>query len=68
MILKARNLALGILPKTELIIPQLYTTELELPPKINKLITTAYNTSINLLLYQLIAIKTASTYTLPTNL
>jgi len=49
-------------------IPQLYTIELELPPKINKLITTAYNTSINLLLYQLVTVKTASAYTLPTNL
>ena len=28
-----------------------HVIELELPPKINKLITTAYNTSINLLLY-----------------
>jgi len=28
----------------------------------------AYNTSINPLLHQLIAVKTAGTYTLPTNL
>ena len=41
----------NMLPTIELTIPQLYTIELELPPKINKLITTAYNTSINLLLY-----------------
>ena len=68
MILKARNLALGILPTTELTIPQLYTTELESPPEINEFITAAYNTFINPLLYQLIAIKTTSTHTLPTNL
>ena len=51
MILKAQNLALSILPIIEPTVPQLYTTELELPPKINKLITTVYNTSINPLLY-----------------
>jgi len=61
-------LALGILPITKPIIPQLYTIELESPPKINEPITTAYDTFINLLLYQLITIKTANTYTLPTNL
>ena len=53
---------------TEPTVPQLYTIELELSPKINELITTAYNTSINLLLYQLIAAKTTSAYILPTNL
>ena len=51
MILKARNLALGILPITKLTVPQLYIIKLESPPKINKLITIVYNTSINLLLY-----------------
>jgi hypothetical protein len=53
---------------TKLTVPQLYTTELELPPEINELITTAYNASIDLLLYQLIAVKTASAHTLPINL
>ena len=51
MILKVWNLALGMLPIMELTVPQLYTIELESPPKINKLITTAYNTSVDLLLY-----------------
>ena len=51
MILKARNLALDMLPMMEPTVPQLYTTELELPSKINKLITAIYNTSINLLLH-----------------
>ena len=51
MILKVRNLALGILPTIKLTAPQLYTIKLKSPPKINELITTAYNTSINLLLY-----------------
>ena len=68
MILKAWNLALGILPIIKLIVFQLYIIELELPPKINKLITIVYNTSIDPLLYQLIAVKTASAYMLPTNL
>ena len=61
-------MALSILPITKPTVSQLYTIELESPPKIDELITTAYNTSIDLLLYQLIATKTASTYTLPTNL
>ena len=51
MILKAQNLALGILPITKPTVSQLYTIELESPPKINKLITIVYNTSIDLLLY-----------------
>ena len=51
MILKARNLALGILPIIELTVSQLYTTELESPPKINKLITTVYDTFIDPLLH-----------------
>ena len=51
MILKARNLALGILFIIELTVSQLYIIELELPPEINKLITTVYNTSIDPLLY-----------------
>ena len=61
-------MALSILPTTKPTIPQLYTIELELPLEIDKLITMAYDTSINLLLYQLIATKTASAYILPTNL
>ena len=61
-------MALSILPTIKPTVSQLYTIELESPPKINKLITIAYNTSVDLLLYQLIAVKTASTYTLPTNL
>ncbi len=36
---------------TKSIIPQLYIIELELPPKINELITMAYNIFIDLLLY-----------------
>ena len=51
MILKAWNLAPGILPIIEPIVSQLYIIELELPPEINKLITMVYNTSVNLLLY-----------------
>ena len=51
MILKARNLAPGMLPMMEPTVPQLYTIELELLSKINKLITIVYNTSINPLLY-----------------
>ena len=51
MILKAWNLALGILPITELKVPQLYITELKLLFEINKLIITVYNTSVDLLLY-----------------
>jgi hypothetical protein len=61
-------LALGILSTTKPTVSQLYITELESPPKIDKLITTVYNTSVDPLLYQLIAVKTASTYILPTNL
>ena len=68
MILKVRNLALGILPIIKPTVSQFYITELESPPKINKLITIVYNTSINPLLHQLIIIKTASTYTLFINL
>ena len=51
MILKAQNLALGILSMTELTVSQLYIIELESPPEINKLITTVYNTSVDLLLH-----------------
>ena len=61
-------MALGILPIIKLTVSQLYTIELESPFKINKLITIVYNTSINPLLHQLIAIKTASIYTLFINL
>ena len=61
-------MAPGILPITELSIPQLYTIDLEPPPKINKLITAIYDTSIDPLLYQLITAKTASIYKLPTSL
>ena len=61
-------MALGILPIIEPTVSQLYITELESPPEINELITIVYNTSIDPLLYQLIAAKTASTYILPTNL
>jgi hypothetical protein len=68
MILKVQNLALGILPMIKLIVSQLYIIELKLPPKINKLITMAYNTFVDLLLHQLIAVKTASTCMLLTNL
>ena len=50
-ILKARNLALGILPITKPIVSQLYITELESPPEINELITIVYNTSIDPLLH-----------------
>ena len=32
-------------------VSQLYTIELELPPEIDKLITMAYNTPVDLLLY-----------------
>jgi hypothetical protein len=57
-----------MLPIIKPTVPQLYTIELKSPPEINKLITTAYGASIDPLLYQLIAVKTASAYTLPTNL
>jgi len=42
--------------------------DLKPPPKINKLITAAYNISINPLLHQLIAAKTASARKPPTSL
>ena len=51
MILKVWNLALGILPTIKPTVSQLYIIELELPPKINKLIIIVYNTSIDPLLY-----------------
>ena len=51
MILKVQNLALGMLPIIELTVSQLYIIELKSPPEINKLITTVYNTSVNLPLY-----------------
>ena len=51
MILKARNLAPGMLPTAEPTAPQLYTIELESPPEIDELITIAYNAPINPLLY-----------------
>ena len=51
MILKARNLALGMLPIIEPTVSQLYIIELELPPEIDKLIIIVYNTSVDPLLY-----------------
>ena len=51
MILKVQNLALGMLPTTKPIVPQLYIIKLKLPPEIDELITIVYNTSIDLLLY-----------------
>ena len=51
MILKVQNLALGILLMIEPTVSQLYIIELESPLKINKLITTVYNTSVDPLLY-----------------
>ena len=51
MILKVRNLALGILPIIELTVSQFYIIELESPLEIDKLITIAYNISVDLLLY-----------------
>jgi len=57
-----------MLPTIKLSVPQLYITDLEPPPKINKLITAIYNISIDPLLHQLIAAKTASVYKLPTSL
>jgi hypothetical protein len=51
MILKAWNLALGILPIIELTVSQLCIIELKSPPEIDELITIVYNTSVNLLLY-----------------
>ena len=57
-----------MLPIIEPFIPQLHAIDLEPPPKINKLIATIYNISIDLLLHQLIAVKTASVCKLPTSL
>ena len=51
MILKVQNLALGILLMIEPTVSQFYIIELESPPEIDKLITIAYNTSVDLLLY-----------------
>ena len=51
MILKVQNLALGILFIIKPTVSQLYIIELKSPPEINKLITTVYNISIDLLLY-----------------
>ena len=51
MILKVQNLALGMLPTIKPTVLQLCTIELKLPPEINKLIITVYNTSVDLLLY-----------------
>ena len=51
MILKAWNLALGILLIIKPTVSQLYTIELESPPEINKFITIVYNTSVDPLLY-----------------
>ena len=61
-------MAPGILPTIEPTVSQLYTIELESPPEIDELITTVYDTSIDPLLYQLIAAKTAGARTLSTNL
>ena len=61
-------MALGILPIIEPIVSQFYIIELELPPEIDKLITMVYDTSVDPLLYQLIAVKTAGACMLPTNL
>ena len=61
-------MAPGILPIIKPIVSQLYIIELESPPEINKLITTVYNTSIDLLLYQLIAAKTVGACILFINL
>ena len=68
MILKVQNLAPSILPIIKPTVSQLYITELKSPSEIDKLITIVYNTSIDPLLYQLIAIKTVSTYILLINL
>jgi hypothetical protein len=57
-----------MLPITKLTVPQLYTIELKSPLEINEFITIVYDASINPLLYQLIAVKTASAYMLPINL
>ena len=57
-----------MLPIIELFTPQLYVTDLKPPPKINELIAAVYDISIDLLLYQLITVKTASVYKLLTSL
>ena len=51
MILKVRNLALGMLPIIEPTVSQLYIIELESPPEIDEFITMVYNTSVDPLLY-----------------
>ena len=61
-------MALGILPITKPTVSQFYIIELKSPPKIDKLITIVYDTFVNLLLHQLIAVKTTGTYILPINL
>ena len=61
-------MALGILPTIKPIVSQLYIIELESPPEIDELITIVYSTFVDLLLHQLITVKTASTYMLFTNL
>ena len=66
-ILKAQNLTLGMLPTTKPTTPQFYIIELKSPFKINKLITMAYNTFVDPLLYQLITAKTIGACMLPTN-
>ena len=48
---KSIEFGLGILPIIKPIVSQLYIIELELPPEINKLITTVYNTFIDPPLY-----------------
>ena len=68
MILKVRNLAPGMLFMIKSTVFQFYITELESPPEINELITTVYDTSVDLLLHQLIAVKTAGACMLFTNL
>ena len=57
-----------MLPITKPTVSQLYITELKSPPEINKLITIVYNTSVDLLLHQFIAVKTAGACMLPINL
>jgi hypothetical protein len=57
-----------MLPIIELTVPQLCTIELKSPPEINEFITMVYSASVDPLLHQLIAIKTASACTLFTNL
>ena len=55
-----------MLPIIEPTVSQLYIIELESPPEIDELIIIVYNTSVDPLLYQFIAVKTASVYMLPT--